>query len=1100
MDVGGKEGVHDAPRTLPGFICSASRRKSPPRSYRVGCPMIQTPGFVIRGRNDSACDFTRSCCNFCTAIIVAIGLSTPAIGSYSYSDNGTEFTVLNGDLETGPEIQFLDHLGAAYETDFTIDTLPAGAFLHLDFYGSPYGVPRPSPSIFVNGISAGSLDPYLEPFFGLPPSNPDGLGPDPRVEPFLEITSLLHQGTNSFRIEAQSTTTVDIFGHHIVKVGAYVLGEATLIEPSYYWSGANGAQWDTETKNWFGEDYTNYSNKMKVIFSDQDPATHTSVSNTNITIVPPLVSPKSVTFNNTGPANGGVDYTINGKIDSPGPLTKNGAGRVTLTSVNSYADDAMVNVGNVLLAVPAAQLKSSKNLHVGDSDSASVTVTSGASLSNADAFIGSNSTGKGVVFISDVGSKWTSSGNLYVGGSADGAGGTGKLTVKDGASVNIADTFKIWPGGQVVLESTQTSNATPPTLTAHNLVIEPTTKKDAQLTGVGVISSPSFQTNVTNHGVIELRGDRQTIPVDALPISRSVNSVTAQIAIGGDYKQSAAGTLKIMLHPGDAQQFPTESSAINTSLLVTGTAHLDGTLQIDRQGDFVPAIGDRFDIMHYNSLDGRFKTFDPRITDSHGTVNNDEFFGLNYRKQQLQAITLAAPQGLPTPTQSVAQRNLVLITHGTDADVAPGSWVQTLASAIKNDVPSSDWDVATLDWSQYAGGRNDPETILYTPGIGKFDPLLSANNGINIGESLANWMQYQGYHYTNAHLISHSSGSWLVNSLSQALSSQTNIHLTLLDAFHPPGGIYRAGDPPDSAPPELGASATVFDHYYDSRIADAVGQIAVPVPNAGVFISQWAGGILRNAYNINVTALDPSHDDVSANNFGHSWPYFWYIQTAQSPNEQNTHGFGYAFTREFLDTGSDPALPEGLDGFVPGGNLILHAEGPDSLQTGVFMFRPVQLTEDSSVISPTGTVTFNSDGGVKLETGSPVLVTNFVNLTAPTNLLDFSFQFLTGMDSMLSVYLDGSQIYGLEQNRIPLALQGMLLPSSEINLGTIAAGMHTLLFRLDPLGVDHSSIEISGVEFGSFQAVPEPSSCMLLAFALAALVGIARRQSVLKRT
>ena len=79
------------------------------------------------------------------------------------------------------------------------------------------------------------------------------------------------------------------------------------------WTGVTNAQWDNTSANWAVSvsNTASYSDGRAVVFNDKNPMTGANVSNTNITISAP-VSPQSITFNNSGAANGGVDYTIGG--------------------------------------------------------------------------------------------------------------------------------------------------------------------------------------------------------------------------------------------------------------------------------------------------------------------------------------------------------------------------------------------------------------------------------------------------------------------------------------------------------------------------------------------------------------------------------------------------------------------------------------------------------------------------------------------------------------------------------------------------------------------------------------------------------------------
>jgi pimeloyl-ACP methyl ester carboxylesterase len=147
-----------------------------------------------------------------------------------------------------------------------------------------------------------------------------------------------------------------------------------------------------------------------------------------------------------------------------------------------------------------------------------------------------------------------------------------------------------------------------------------------------------------------------------------------------------------------------------------------------------------------------------------------------------------------------------------------------MATAVSGELQArgvlGDWDVVTLDWRNFAGGSDDPES-----GPAKFDPWESANNGINIGESLATWMQAVGLNnYQQIHILGHSSGSWLADSLADQLHQRgANVQLTMFDAFVPGSVpnpitgelIQRYGDPMQ---PVLGDNANFAEQIVDTRL------------------------------------------------------------------------------------------------------------------------------------------------------------------------------------------------------------------------------------------------------------------------------------------
>ena len=78
-------------------------------------------------------------------------------------------------------------------------------------------------------------------------------------------------------------------------------------------------------------------------------------------------------------------------------------------------------------------------------------VLGGGTVANADAFIAISPSSNGTVTVGGFNSKWTVTGNLYIGGSTFSAGGFGTLTINSGGSVTVTDTLTVWNDGAVNL-------------------------------------------------------------------------------------------------------------------------------------------------------------------------------------------------------------------------------------------------------------------------------------------------------------------------------------------------------------------------------------------------------------------------------------------------------------------------------------------------------------------------------------------------------------------------------------------------------------------------------------------------------------------------
>ena len=73
------------------------------------------------------------------------------------------------------------------------------------------------------------------------------------------------------------------------------------------------------------------------------------------------------------------------------------------------------------------------------------------------------------------------------------------------------------------------------------------------------------------------------------------------LTINGNYTQTAAGTLGIVI---DGE---TPGAGFD-QLVITGSATLDGTLNVSLGSDLVPNSGDTFQILTFGSVSGAFAT------------------------------------------------------------------------------------------------------------------------------------------------------------------------------------------------------------------------------------------------------------------------------------------------------------------------------------------------------------------------------------------------------------------------------------------------------------------------------------------------------------
>ena len=130
--------------------------------------------------------------------------------------------------------------------------------------------------------------------------------------------------------------------------------------------------------------------------------------------------------------NSGNEYYVGYTDSSTGTLTINGGS--LLSKANGYVGYTATSTGTATVTGSGSKWTNSGNLYVGRSGNGTLNIQANGQVSNTTGYVGYNSGSTGTATVTGSGSTWTNSGNLYVGYS-----GNGTLNIQaNGQVINAA--------------------------------------------------------------------------------------------------------------------------------------------------------------------------------------------------------------------------------------------------------------------------------------------------------------------------------------------------------------------------------------------------------------------------------------------------------------------------------------------------------------------------------------------------------------------------------------------------------------------------------------------------------------------------------------
>jgi hypothetical protein len=417
------------------------------------------------------------------------------------------------------------------------------------------------------------------------------------------------------------------------------------------------------------------------------------------------------------------------------------------------------------------------------------------------------------------------------------------------------------------------------------------------------------------------------------------------------------------------------------------------------------------------------------------------------------------------------KNNLVIVTHGwlpsliyTPLYLPPllPAWVTNMAGSIQSKI-SSDWQVVAVDWSLEAWTAS---------------PFTALDHAKSKGAQLGKQIAAAGFQ--QVHLIAHSAGSGLIQTIADQLVKSPNPPLIIQSTFLDPFLGYDLEEQIN-----YGKNANWSDCYF----AD---------DEAGGYTS---GGLV-NAYNVDVSWVDPSLRPVSygtgvvAYSF-HGYPWVFYQQTIDNKNPNwcgTNYGFALAVEKEGIAWNNNSAyyptnnLPLMLN-IAPGGVRNPNAGLVATLAGASFIALPIENAwmgavtflgnTAASLVSASMPVvqSFVQSNGVQPHGGSvsytntPAWLAVGVTVTNAVNLVQFTagFNDTNSAEGLLTVYWNTNQIGMADERAVSTNSQTyhFMLPA------TVTSGAYTLSFRLDSFNGTSSSVVVTNVSTG-FIGVTNP--------------------------
>jgi RHS repeat-associated protein len=289
---------------------------------------------------------------------------------------------------------------------------------------------------------------------------------------------------------------------------------------------------------------------------------------------------------------------------------------------------------------------------------------------------------------------------------------TGQLTVTGGAA--LVDTASLTNAGSLTVGRNsslaiaaykQIGGST--SLQGGTLTTSPLANVDLQagsFSGTGLI-----QGNLKNSANVDL------------------GSSPGTLSVSGDFTQTATGTLSIKLGG-------TDQGSDYDQLNVAGSAHLDGTLDVNLVSGFGPTAGQSFQVLTFAASSGNFAATHGLAQSNQATLQpvlNPHDFTLEAvsTAADLVAASVTAPSGTAVPGQPITVQFTVTNQGGTDL---VGNWVDSVFLSGSSQLDASALPIGHVPHTGGLGVKKSYNATLTAPlpGVqdGKYHVLVEADS------------------------------------------------------------------------------------------------------------------------------------------------------------------------------------------------------------------------------------------------------------------------------------------------------------------------------------------------------------------------------------